>query len=281
MIDIFLSRPTDISDNQQQGLDNLLTLLKFAGLNPRTLGATDYPQEIPLNEIVQILQSCSGMIVLGYSKIIIEKGSVKGENITEPIKLASEWNQIEAALAYASQMPLLIICDKGVSFGFFDRGAANCFVHQVDFSNSGWSFQKSIQGAIQKWKERVVLYKEKQNEAIKNVDNPKRKLLSLKHDFIEFLDRKIYNKKNKQSKYPNFDYSTALLDSGIESSLSEFLHKHVDTLYDQNMKKSGNRTLNEVLNELNNMFPEVYEKLVELFNKDAFNKEDLDTCFDV
>ena len=74
MIDVFLSRPTDISDGQQQGMDNLLSLLKFAELNPRTLGATDYPQESPLSEIIEILHSCSGMIVLGYPKIIIEKG---------------------------------------------------------------------------------------------------------------------------------------------------------------------------------------------------------------
>ena len=56
MIDIFLSRPTDVPENQQQGLNNLQTLLNFAELNPRTLGSTDYPSESPLNEIIQILQ---------------------------------------------------------------------------------------------------------------------------------------------------------------------------------------------------------------------------------
>lgn len=281
MIDIFLSRSTDIIEQQQKGLQNLLSLLKFAELNPRTLGTTDYPQESPLNEIIEILQSCSGMIVLGYPKIIIEKGLIKGKNITEPVKLASEWNQIEAALAYALQIPLLIICDKDVSFGFFDRGAANCFVHQVDFSDSEWCMKTSIYGAIQKWKERVALYCDKKNNVEKKEDNLKRKLLSLKNDFVEILDRKFYNKKHKQSKNPNFDYSTALLGSGIESPLSEFLHKQVESLYDQNMRRSGNRTQNDVLNELNNNFPEVYEKLVKLFDQDAFNKEDLDKCFDI
>lgn len=279
MIDIFLSRPTNISDKQQQGLDNLLSALKSLELNSRTLGATDYPQESPLNEIAEIMNSCSGMIVLGYPKIIVEKGRINGKCVAKPIKLASEWNQIEATLAYAAQMPLLIICEMGVSFGFFDRGTANCFVHQVDFSNPEWCLQASIQGAIRKWKERVALYSENRNNVKESVNNSNRKLLSLKNDFIEILDRKCYNKKHKQSKNPNFDYSTALLGSGIESPLSDFLHKRVETAYDQNMKRSGNRTQNDVLNELNNDFPEVYEKLVKLFNQDAFNKEDLDKCF--
>lgn len=279
MIDVFLSRPTDIADNQLRGLNNLLSLLKLAELNPRTLGTTDYPQESPLNEIVEILHSCSGMIVLGYPKIIIEKGLIKGINVTEPVKLASEWNQIEASLAYAAQMPLLIICEIGVSFGFFDKGSANCFVHQVDFSNPDWCMQESIQGAIKKWKDRVVSCHDRKKDEEKKGNDSKRKLLSLKHDFIEILDRKFYNKKHKHSKNPDFDYSTALLGSGIESPLSEFLHKHVETAYDQNMKRSGNRTQNDVLNELNNKFPEIYENLVRLFNQDAFNKEDLDKCF--
>lgn len=164
MIDIFLSRPTDISEFQELGLNNLLSFLKKENLNPRTLGTTDYAQESPLNEIIQILELCSGMIVLGYSKIFIEQGVIKGERVKEPVKMASEWNQIEAALAYCTRKPLLIICDKGVSFGFFDKGTANCYVHQVDFSDPQWSLQRSIQGAILKWKERVVVCNRKKDD---------------------------------------------------------------------------------------------------------------------
>lgn len=45
------------------------------------------------------------------------------------------------------------------------------------------------------------------------------------------------------------------------------------------MRAIGNKVKNDVLNELNNSFPDVYEKLVELFNREAFNKVDLDECF--
>lgn len=281
MIDIFLSRPTDVPENQQQGLNNLQTLLNFAELNPRTLGSTDYPSESPLNEIIQILQSCSGMMVLGYPKIIIEQGLVKGEKITKPIKLASEWNQIEATLAYSSQMPLLIICDKGVSFGFFDRGAANCFVHEVDFSDPQWCMSEPIQGAIRKWKGRIAEYNTRKTNETKHTDELKRKLISLKNDLFEMLNRKYYNKKYNQSVNPNFDYSAAKYDSGCIISLSEFMHKNLETVYEQTMRKNGNKTKNQVLNELNESYPDVYAKLVELFDREGFNKEDFDKCFEI
>lgn len=280
MTDIFLSRPTDVPENQQQGLNNLQTLLNFAELNPRTLGSTDYPNESPLNEIIQILQTCSGMLVLGYPKFIVEQGLVKGVKITEPIKLASEWNQIEATLAYSSQMPLLIICDKGVSFGFFDRGAANCFVHEVDFSDPQWCMSVPIQGAIQKWKERIAEYNKRKKNETKHTEESKRKLISLKNDLLEMLEKKVYNKKHNQSVNPNFDYSAANLGSGCVSPLSEFLHRNVETAYEQNMRRSGNKTKNQVLNELNESYPDVYAKLVELFDREGFNKEDFDKCFE-
>ena len=195
--------------------------------------------------------------------------------------MASEWNQIEAALAYSSQMPLLIICDKGISFGFFDRGAANCFVHEVDFSNPQWCMSEPIQGAIQKWKERVVEYNTRKKDEAKYTGEFQRKLLSLKNDLYEMLEKKVYNKKHNQSVNPKFDYSAANLSSGCISPLSDFLHRNVDTGYEQNMRRSGNKTKNQVLNELNESYPDVYVKLVELFDREGFNKEDFDKCFEI
>jgi hypothetical protein len=42
-----------------------------------------------------------------------------------------------------------------------------------------------IQGAIQKWKERVVEYNTRKKDEIKYTDESKRKLISLKNDLLD------------------------------------------------------------------------------------------------
>jgi hypothetical protein len=122
MIDIFLSRPTIIPSDYSAGIDGFNSLLKAAGMQPHTIGVSQYPSEAPLEEVIQLLDSCKGMIVLGVPQIEIVKGAVKGVEITSPLVLATEWNHIEASLAYARNLPMLVIQHHTVSRGIFDRG---------------------------------------------------------------------------------------------------------------------------------------------------------------
>jgi hypothetical protein len=116
MIDIFISRPTWISKEFQEGLDGFLSFLDTHEINPRTLGSTDYPTESPLDEVITIIGECKGAIILGYPQIYVTKGKIKDVDNVDFL-LPTEWNHIEATLAYMKKMPLLIIHHKGVSRG--------------------------------------------------------------------------------------------------------------------------------------------------------------------
>ena len=271
---------TFIPDNQKEGIDNFISLLDMMDLNPRTLGKTDYPSDAPLDEVLRILDNCSGMIVLGAPQISVEKGTLKCQPIDDVLKLATEWNQIEAALAHSRKMPLLIIHDKGVSRGIFDRGTLGSFIHEVDFNDAHWSDVSSIKGALKTWKSKVFEYSPIKFETSSSINSAKKKqLLSLKNDFIGLLNRTYYYKKNNQSKNPDYDYSIWMHDHNHEIRMSEFLYREMETPYHKKMREIGNKVKNDVLNELNKFFPDVYANLVELFNRDAFNKEDLEKCF--
>jgi hypothetical protein len=87
MTDIFLSRTTWILPEYQEGLE----------LNPRTIGATDFPIESPLDEVIQTMEQTSGVIILGYPQIFVQSGKIKDDTISNPIYLATEWNNIEAS----------------------------------------------------------------------------------------------------------------------------------------------------------------------------------------
>ncbi|WP_294959951.1 hypothetical protein [uncultured Fibrobacter sp.] len=276
MTNIFLSRPTYVPQEQQQGIDVFCSLLDMMDFCPRTLGTTDYPNESPLDEIIRILDTCSGMIVLGIPQLFIEKGILKGNQITSPLKLATEWNQIEAALAYSRNMPLLIIHDKDVSRGIFDHGALGNFIHETDFSDLHWSESLSIRGALKTWKEKVVCYTKVSVDSAKSVEMAVL-LNALKNDFTDMLNKTYYYKKYNKS--ATYDYASYLNDNGQMISLTDFLVRKIETWYEQEMRRCGNKTKNDILNEINRKFPQVYEKIRFLFEKGHFNSEELEQCF--
>jgi hypothetical protein len=156
MIDVFVSRPTWISPEFKEGLDGFLGLLESLQLNPRTLGATDYPTKAPLDEVISLLDECGGAVILGYPQIMVSEGRIKTKEVRN-IPLATEWNHIEAGLAYARSLPLLVIHHLGVGRGIFDRGAINSFIYERDLSAPQWPLAPEIRGSVSKWKDQCVV----------------------------------------------------------------------------------------------------------------------------
>jgi len=155
MKNVFVSRPTWVSPEFEAGLTSFLNFLETHELKPRTLGAGDYANKTPLDEVISIMGECAGAIILGYPQIQIEKGFCKTTAIptSGPVfLLPTEWNHIEASLAHARGLPLLLIHHIGVRRGVFDRGAIPHFLYERDLSDPSWPLQPDISGAFSKWK---------------------------------------------------------------------------------------------------------------------------------
>ena len=172
MIEIFLSRPTMIEEKFQSGLQGFLNILKNLEFNPRTLGASDYPNKAPLDEVILLMSKCKGAIVLGYPQIYSSNSIIKGTKTKEKIILPTEWNHIEASLAYSKKLPLLIIHQLGIQRGVFDHGALNCFIYGIDLSTENWAIKENITGALKKWKDEVKNYKPFVNQLKSDESNP-------------------------------------------------------------------------------------------------------------
>jgi hypothetical protein len=134
--------------------------MKTHELHPRTLGASDYPSKTPLDEIISLMDECEGAIILGFPQIRVNEGTLKNDTISmktgNQLVLPTEWNHIEAGLAYAKGLPLLVISHVGVNRGIFDRGAINNFIYEIDFSCEDWPLLPQISGAFEKWKKDVL-----------------------------------------------------------------------------------------------------------------------------
>jgi hypothetical protein len=155
VIDIFVSRPTWVADEFKEGLNGFLSFLDSHDIKPRTLGSTDYPTDSPLDEVINIMDECKGVIILGYPQIYLASGKIKGrENID--ILLPTEWNHIEATLAYVKKKPLLIIHHKGITRGIFEHGAISKFIYEKDLSKQNWFLSENIKGALKKWKASIM-----------------------------------------------------------------------------------------------------------------------------
>lgn len=156
MIDIFLSRPTWVDPKFKKGLDGFLSYLKTLDLMPRSLGTSEHPVDSPLDEVIDIMSECKGAIILGYPQIEVLSGTMKNENIAKPFYLPTEWNHIEAGLAYARKLPLLIIHHEHVIRGIFDRGAINKYIYQINLADHSWPLSIEISGALKTWKNKVL-----------------------------------------------------------------------------------------------------------------------------
>ena len=156
MIDIFLSRPTWVDSSFESGLTAFVTRLTDLDLRPRTLGASDQPTRAPLDEVIGLLRQCRGALILGYPQIQVETGSVKGKALSKRILLSTEWNHIEAGLAYARELPLLVIHHKGVVRGIFDRGAISSFIYELNLADPAWALADKVSGALRKWRDDVL-----------------------------------------------------------------------------------------------------------------------------
>jgi hypothetical protein len=105
-----------------------------------------------MDGVIELLEECEGAIILGYPQIEIKSAIIKGVPNVSPFCLGTEWNHIEAGLAYALGLPLLVIHDISVTRGIFDRGVLNSFLYQKDFKDTAWPLATEIIGAINKWK---------------------------------------------------------------------------------------------------------------------------------
>lgn len=135
MHDIFVSKPSKMMNNiQTKFYDKFQIVLNSRRLRLRSLGTTDYSNKAPIFGVLKILKQCKGIIILGMRQTyVIESISRDGTSIGE-FYLPTEWNNLEAGIAFALGLPMLIICENGISGGVFDKGVTDLHIHAVNLT---------------------------------------------------------------------------------------------------------------------------------------------------
>ncbi|MFJ2991821.1 hypothetical protein [Pandoraea sp. NPDC087047] len=92
--------------------------LRAEGLIPYTVGRNTFGSDSPLKTVVDLMNECSGTVVIALERKYFPSGLEKrGGSEEVPITnviLPTPWNQIEAAMAYSRGHPLLVIVERGI-----------------------------------------------------------------------------------------------------------------------------------------------------------------------
>lgn len=128
---------------QKDFIEKIIQYLMSRGLEPRTLGVTDYDMAEPLIAIRRLMMESNGLLTVAFRRGYIQQGKGKpGSDISEPnYDLSGKWItspycQIEPAMAFQLGLPILILREKGViAEGILERGVTGTYLPEFDLTN--------------------------------------------------------------------------------------------------------------------------------------------------
>lgn len=140
-IPVFVSSPSprNMSKSQERIRTAIDDMLYHFALEPRALGRSDYPDGLPLREVMVIGRHCAGGIILGFEvhHVTAAIRRAKGEAIEKPLMIPTPWNHLEAGILYGLGLPLLVFREtikkadgdneNMVKGGIFDEGVSDVF----------------------------------------------------------------------------------------------------------------------------------------------------------
>ena len=159
-IPVFVSCPTALSPAQEGSRRLILRELERHNLEPRALGRSDYPTELPLREVHLLAKHCSGGVILGFEQFASPGGVWKRDapgqkEVSGPVRFPTSWNHLEAGILFSMGLPLLVFAEDGISGGVFDHGVTDFFVHRMPPPEIKGTGKKGLQAAFQKWQASV------------------------------------------------------------------------------------------------------------------------------
>jgi hypothetical protein len=159
-IPVFVSCPTSLSDEQNASRGLILRQLKRFNLEPRALGRSDYPTELPLREVLLLARHCSGGMILGFEQYRSLKGIRKpdtpeAKRQNTPVKIPTSWNHLEAGILFGLRLPILIFREEGIEGGVFDPGVSDVYIHEMPSAQDSRTRKEALGDVFLKWQAEV------------------------------------------------------------------------------------------------------------------------------
>jgi hypothetical protein len=106
-----------------------------------------------------VIEECHGAVVIAFPRYRFPYGTVRekngGEKQVTDIRITTVWNQIGAAMAYARNLPLLVIAEHGLLDNGLLEGRYDWKVYWTDFTPEHLRSDAFI-GYLESWKQLVL-----------------------------------------------------------------------------------------------------------------------------
>jgi len=139
-VDVFLSVGRTYTDDQEQFVTSLEASLRTRGLNPRTVGRSDFSSKAPLKRISEVLDGCHGSVVLAFERSrathFVDRPGSPSEARSDSVRLPTVWNQIEASMSYAKGLPLLVLVESGLKDEGLLEARYDWYVQWIDLQDA-------------------------------------------------------------------------------------------------------------------------------------------------
>ena len=161
-IPIFLSYPRPHMIEQEAFIEALKGYLRDQGLEPRTLGVTDYDMDTPLKAVRRLMLESNGVITIAFKRLHIEQGvnkyasNIAGNqpSLIQDQWITSPWCHIEPAMAFQLGLPILVFREQGVlEEGILERGVVGLYMPEFSLTEGPEHYLKQPQWRqlLSKW----------------------------------------------------------------------------------------------------------------------------------
>lgn len=155
-IPVFVSAPSDLNKKQKESYSVILEELKVQHFEPRAIGRSDYPVNLPLQEVYSLAKHCAGGLILGFSQFetkfgLWKKGTRKSTKQTANKAFPTPWNQLESGILFGLKVPLLVFREKTITGGIFDPGVTDVFIHNMPIPSMDKNDRYGLRQLFLKW----------------------------------------------------------------------------------------------------------------------------------
>ncbi|WP_310461234.1 hypothetical protein [Sphaerotilus sp.] len=158
-MNIFVSVGTTATPAQEAFVRAIEERLRTEGLVPQTVGRTYFTADSPFIGVNKLMGSCKGAVVIALERVHLGTGTERRDSPKavplHDIKFATPWNQIEAALAYAQKIPLLVIAEDGVRQDGLLENGFDWYVIKAKLDPAFLS-STEFNGVLASWKQKLT-----------------------------------------------------------------------------------------------------------------------------
>jgi hypothetical protein len=158
---IFVSVGSTCNPQQEEFVKAVEDRLRSEGFVPQTVGRTAFSSDAPLKAVTELIDKCSGIMVIALERCYIQAGVEKrggnSERSLVDVRLPTPWNHIEAAMAYSRHLPIFAVVEAGLKAEGLLEPGYDWFVLSLPLEPSQLN-SVQFNGILSDWKSKIFNY---------------------------------------------------------------------------------------------------------------------------